>query len=250
MSSCLKNRKWEGPHSTTYVYLFSQRKRKLFFLDGSSPHSSNSVANAPEKPSASAGTYLLPLYHWLAPSSWQHHPFPSFPLLWSSTSWEKPWDEERQEPSTFPLLFSNKRNQRLDSIRKEMRNGYSSGQRKHDQRKDNSHHHRKGWENFFGRHQYRRTRQMVGVVPPGSQNLLNLCTSPQTWKRRRSQQAINWVHCLREEVGLKLCGFFFYFKWRNLIKMIGISWGNSQPFHFFKSLCITKGVWSPWIFTL
>lgn len=123
MGSCLKNRKWEGPHSTTYKYLFSQRK--LFFWDGSTPHSSNSVANAPEKPSALAGTCLLPLYHWLAPSSWQHCSFPSFPWLWSSTSWEKPWDAERQEPSTFPgipPLFSDKRNQRLDSVWKEMRN--------------------------------------------------------------------------------------------------------------------------------
>lgn len=99
----------------------------------------------------------------------------------------------KTEPSTFlgiPLLFSDKSNQQLDSIWKEMRNGYSLGQRKHDQRKNNSHHHRKGWENFFGRHQCRRTCQMVGVVPPGSQNLLNFCTSSQTWERRRSQQAI------------------------------------------------------------
>lgn len=144
---------------------------------------SNSEANAPGKPSASAGTYLLLLCHWLAPSSWQHGSFPS--LLWSSTSWEKPWEAERQEPSTFPgipVLFSDKRSQWLDSIWKELRNGYSLGQRKHDKRKDNSHHHRKGWKNFFVRHQYRRTRQMVGVVPSGIKPIKHLHVPPKPGK--------------------------------------------------------------------
>lgn len=81
----------------------------------------------------------------------------------SSFQWQK-------EPETWLYIW------------KEMKNGYSLGQRKHDQRKDNSQHHRKGWENFFGRHQYKRTHQMIGVVPPGSQNLLNLCMSPKPGK--------------------------------------------------------------------
>lgn len=135
----------------------------------------------PKKPSASAGTHRPPLCCWLAPSPRQHciamklHREPQLGatvgcrktrachITRDSCSFQ--W---QNEPTTWLHMGGNAKWIQFGAMKR------------YDERKNNSPPCRKGWAKFFGRRQCRRTRQMVGVAAPFLQNLLSLCTFPQT----------------------------------------------------------------------